>query len=591
MTNPPLPSATRRVKLHFDKDGSPAYESVTSPECFKQNALAVLPPRDTIPVVFVPGIMGSNLKLKKDGKKSWNPPNTTGESIKALVGGIKLRPSERQVIFDPENTVVSYDGPCAVPDSVYWLSTEEARLRGWGSLHAASYLGVLQHLEVSLNDQYTRPGRPREEGNYLLDEIGLLQYLGGGAMSERAREEHDYAALAQKAVQGWGETPEAFQPEEIVRLDDYYYPVWAYGYNWLRCNSEAAEGLIKFIDEKVLPRYEGNYFRHQGKVILVTHSMGGLVARRAAQLAPDKILGVVQGVCPLAGAPVVYRRFRAGTEYSRFNVGEWGFAKVIGDDAAAVTPELACSPGALELAPSQFYPKGWLQFRQKSSPSGDGTEIASLPKEDPYEEIYKKTTDECWWGMLDPDLIDPAGLIKERDADPLQISEKAIDKAKSFHATVGHYVHPNTYGFYGNDDKKHRAFGHVVWQTSHAETLPADLLERKDLGRTHKGKSWVSSGEDARIPAAPVVRGDIVPGPYEGTITFKVLNVKDQAGDGTVPEDSAKFLKALNPKMALAISGYDHQAAYGDTYVYYAAIYGIARIVQAAALPVPDLCR
>ena len=112
-----LPEASRRVKLLFDENGDPAYPSVTSPECFNQRALGVLPPRDVIPIVFVPGIMGTNLNV--GNKPAWAPPNTTIEGLCAVGKSIRLSPAQRQRLFDPDNTVVSKTGPCQVPDRVY----------------------------------------------------------------------------------------------------------------------------------------------------------------------------------------------------------------------------------------------------------------------------------------------------------------------------------------------------------------------------------------------------------------------------------------------------------------------------------------
>ena len=100
--------------------------------------------------------------------------------------------------------------------------------------------------------------------------------------------------------------------DEFRRLGDYYYPVWACGYNWLDSNEVAADRLIKRINEVMDWYKKGKYWIPMGKVIVVTHSMGGLVARRAAQKAGDNILGVVHSVLPVGGAPVVYRRFRGG---------------------------------------------------------------------------------------------------------------------------------------------------------------------------------------------------------------------------------------------------------------------------------------
>ncbi|AXE33728.1 alpha/beta fold hydrolase [Chromobacterium phragmitis] len=360
--------------------------------------------------------------------------------------------------------------------------------------------------------------------------------------------------------------------DEILRLDDYYYPVWAHGYNWLQSNEESAQSLVEKIDQIIEHYRKTEYFDCEGKVILVTHSMGGLVGRRAAQLAPDKILGVVHGVQPVAGAPVVYRRFRAGTEVGGFfDLEGAAVAKIIGWDAADITPTLACSPGPLELLPTRHYPPGWLKVAKE----GGKEVVFSLPQADPYEEIYSKTTDDCWWGMLDPGLIDPAKKMSSGRSSPLKAHRDALELAQGFHSTLGLYAHPQTYGYYGIDEKKFRTFGHIHWTTSggipNNDDLP--LLYQKDGRRTLDGKSTV-----------PLYQTDDAP-----QVKFKLGNERDQGGDGTVPLDSAKVLDHLQPtpKAVFRIAGFDHQMSYKNTYAIQATVYGIAKLVQLAAPPTP----
>lgn len=561
------PQATRRVPLTFDDKGNPVFQSCTSPESFKQRALCVVPPHTVIPVIFVPGIMGTNLRLKSNPHiKSWSPPNGGLAGLGAAFNGMRQGPSERQVLFDPANTEVDPGGPYEVPSSLAWLDTKEAKRRGWGALHADSYHGVLQQLETSLNDQYSRPGLSEAQGNYLLPEIGLLGHLGGNA-SDTADGRPDYGRYAREAAQAWGITPPPLSGDELLRLDDYYYPVWAHGYNWLKSNEQSARSLVDKIDAVIEHYRKSDYFHCDGKVILVTHSMGGLVGRRAAQLVPDKVLGVVHGVQPVAGAPVVYRRFRAGTEVGGpFDLEGAAVAAIIGWDAADITPSMACSPGPLELLPTQHYPPGWLQIVK-----GTGREervLIELPQTDPYEEIYGKSTDDCWWGMVDPALIDPKGLMGDK---PLKHYRKALDEARGFHDRLGLYAPPYTYGYYGIDDSKYRTFGKVRWET---EALPdgdaLPLLINRDAERTLTGKAAVPlrEGEQAR-----------------SRVTLRLGNERNQAGDGTVPLDSARVLDRLDPppQAVFRLEGINHQMSYANRFAIQATIYGIARLAQLAA--------
>src|ERR1700709_2729015 len=63
--------------------------------------------------------------------------------------------------------------------------------------------------------------------------------------------------------------------DEVALSYKYQFPVHAVGYNWLQSNDESAQYLADKIDAFM------NYYRGRGyqceKVILVTHSMGGLV--------------------------------------------------------------------------------------------------------------------------------------------------------------------------------------------------------------------------------------------------------------------------------------------------------------------------
>ena len=73
-------------------------------------------------------------------------------------------------------------------------------------------------------------------------------------------------------------TIEPLAPDEFSRVSDYY-PVWVCGYNWLASNDASADQLIARINEAIEYYKKGSYWISTGKVIIVTHSMGGLVAR------------------------------------------------------------------------------------------------------------------------------------------------------------------------------------------------------------------------------------------------------------------------------------------------------------------------
>ncbi|MDR2093313.1 MAG: hypothetical protein LBP58_08390, partial [Azoarcus sp.] len=598
-----------------DKDGDPVFPSVKSPECFQPNALGVLPPRDVLPVIFVPGIAGTN--LRRGQENTWAPPNSALGGIGQAISAKTRTNKTRQRLFNPDETEINPDGKCAIGNKTYWLDSDEARKRGWGALHAMSYHAFLQKLETSLNDQCTLPGHPLGAGgNYLLPEIGMLRHLGAEPVTARQWDEPDYAEAVKETTQAWGKTLPALSDDEIQRLDDYYYPVWAYGYNWLKDAEEAASGLVSYIDA-VLAHYDKSaYFRHQGKVILVTHSMGGLIARRGAQLAPDKVLGIVHGVQPTVGAAVLYRRLRAGQEIKHFfDIAGRVVAAIMGRNQEDMTVQLARCPGPFALAPTKDHPPHWLRVYGGDREDG-GDLLFSLPESDPYTEIYAKTTEDVWWGMVDPSLMDPLGEMTGEDEPggedeagegekltPKKAYGKAIEKAAMFHDRLGLYAHPETYGYYGTAEEN--SFGYVGWTCPAGVDSYTDCYEdeactrplRRDYFKTAPGKGQQSGKahvpvyrkaaaavytEDSLLRARELAGG-------ERLVSFRLPNTRNQAGDGTVAKDSGEYLEKLTPQLkeVLGIPGFEHQSAFDDLHAYRATIYFIARIVQKAAPPLP----
>lgn len=50
-----------------------------------------LPPRKIIPVIFLPGVMGSNLRLSKQRQKIWNG-RTTVRGVRTICPAMSIRP-------------------------------------------------------------------------------------------------------------------------------------------------------------------------------------------------------------------------------------------------------------------------------------------------------------------------------------------------------------------------------------------------------------------------------------------------------------------------------------------------------------------
>ena len=476
-------SKARVIEPEFDHRGTPIWKSVLSPPDDTFALVYVIPTR-IIPVIFVPGVMGSNLKPRGEGER-WRMDSKLTASP-----WIWADAKERKKSLRPEAMVVDDDGK--VPTDMK-LPAEELKRRGWGEIAAMSYGAALRWLEEHLNDF----------GSY-----------HNGQRTQLRRE-----ALG-------AQVGEQLLSEDEVRLSyRYRFPVHAFGYNWLDDNAKSAQALGRRIDE-IIERYNHREMSHGcplarcEKVILVTHSMGGLVARHCSEVLGyrDKIYGIVHGVMPATGAAAVYRRMKAGTE------GSWGVAQVLGADAAEVTAVLSSAPGPLQLLPSPEYGNGWLRIRA-------GAQEQALPQQgDPYGEIY--TVRGAWWGLCDEELINP--LNEEKDPQQRKRQMEAdwadfvryIGRAKQFHQDIARRYHPHTHAFCGASPE-HKAYGTVSWARPTAEGVSAEQWMQARLAR-RLGLREFSKTEDTRTVLHPRSR---IPAAF-------TISAPDEAGDGTVPARS-----------------------------------------------------
>jgi hypothetical protein len=181
------------------------------------------------------------------------------------------------------NTPLLQDDPPGMANSQ--TKEEKAMGRGWGEIYYGSYRTILERCEEQLNSY-----SPRGFWRRILETDPAL----------------------------WGAHP---QPKQMKISEAEYkeavagcwFPVHAMGYNWLKSNSHSATVLRKRI-LALMTKYRAQGFRCE-KIILVTHSMGGLVAR--ALIHPDigalgsEVLGIVHGVMPAMGAPAAYKRIHS----------------------------------------------------------------------------------------------------------------------------------------------------------------------------------------------------------------------------------------------------------------------------------------
>ncbi|MFX5522048.1 hypothetical protein ABTD78_22535, partial [Acinetobacter baumannii] len=66
----------------WDEDGNDVAQSVLTGENQKVRALCLTTPEVVVPILFVPGIMGTRLRVsKRDQGPAWLPPENTWEPI------------------------------------------------------------------------------------------------------------------------------------------------------------------------------------------------------------------------------------------------------------------------------------------------------------------------------------------------------------------------------------------------------------------------------------------------------------------------------------------------------------------------------
>jgi pimeloyl-ACP methyl ester carboxylesterase len=413
------------------------------------------------PVIFVPGVMGSRLVAK--GAINWDP-----------------------------------DAPTSIANlAISSLSTKQKTL----SVDVAGDVQVIKTLSSS--------ARADIERNLALVEIAAaLKTTAANLYAKR----------------GWGGVAWGFYGKILMDLETSLNtskqgitllggPVYAFGYDFRQSNIASGLRLQTFIADVLSqhPRAE--------QVIVVTHSMGGLVARAAMATNPaiiSSIRTVIHGAQPSMGAVVAYRRFFTGavTSFDGGDTASFVLERVIGSTPDEYRELQVGLPGPLELLPSHLYARNDVRMRPwlVMQPQPD---LSTVP------------------GMYMVPLS-PPGLLK-RPTDPLDVSTLLFNgrlaarlaAAGAFHVLLADGGHPNT---------------HVLFSTG----VATDVATEFAVG--------------------------------DGKLTTAV--VKEAQGDGTVPAISGACL-GMRPslvKSRTSFNGLEHSAVYQDTAFNNAVI----RLIQAS---------
>jgi len=603
-----------RLASRTDADGVSYAHATLTPADDTRPKEILADHRPIIPVIFLPGVMGTLLANKDSGEEAFYAPNTdtVGANLCALgwlIAAWFRSAASREKRLDPFSVDVTPLGPIDVGNGET-IDEPEARRRGWGTIHRTSYHPLLVWLEDTLNNPMF---------------FGKVR----GAWCESDPKGRDWTLKpllgtdpAEYGAYGKG-GPIAADSAEFQHFAKFRYRVYAIGYNWMQSNDDSGRQVVEGYDytdpktkqtTRVMGIKEICEENHTGKAIVLTHSMGGLVARFAVinHGAEDLIHGVFHGAQPATGAPLAAKRFRTG---GGTEGGLDGFINgaLMGRDADEFIAVATNTPGPLELTPMPDYHNGepWWVFAR-----ANGEVVMQLPKNgDAYNEIYLNSE---WYGLLPSEkLLDPAGIVQKR-LDSVGRDEMILpnykrilrDVTKNQNKLIGSY-HENTYVAYGNGaltPKPHSesdgavrkgttaiesseaaskllTWGRVVWT---GDELPSGVTE-EEL-RSAKLISDSSKGEVRVFLEA-----------RKSSVKFTVQKVKHESsptrdngmisGDGTVPvwsaDAQARGLKpdvpgelARGVRMAFVQGGYDHQLSFNHPWMRWSLLYSVVRIVK-----------
>lgn len=536
------PNECQHVSYHlpqWDENGKCSWIDIKlQHKSLNAEAKCIVPPTKVIPVIFIPGIMGTNLKSDV-GESSWNAEWFMGaDSLKF----VNKDGAERRRTLDPDTTKVEnrYNSISYIAHSIF---SDDGHLfptryeRQWGQALNLSYGQFLEVFQYALLDDW------QTDLYNFIPEFRAVSTKIKGVLSDLVGDK-------------LGDTHDSpLTSSELAHFKRFLFPVHVFGYNWLKDNAISAEELTNYIDDVLnIYKYKHGYGLAVEKVILVTHSMGGLVARYAMNPlkgvkfkgCQDKVLGVVHGVIPDLGSPAAYRRMKTGAGK------EGNPGKVLGSTAEKLMPVLARAPAPLQLLPYPSYKSPWLTIEGEGS--YPQTKDPQTGKSDPFTDIYLRN--DVWWKLYQSDIIDSDKVKIDSNWDEYDILMDNTVRNFMEHQEQGLY-HPNTYVFYGTEEKTD---GFLTWNKLHdnRQTVTLYYSEKKYIRKI----PYVDPNRKMPHDQKKVLLSD-------GQYCDFILIQSDTAGDGTVPIESLEVIKRNPTIKSVLATNVDHQDAYavkGVTY-------------------------
>ncbi|WP_426197214.1 esterase/lipase family protein [Massilia sp. DWR3-1-1] len=585
-----------------------------------------VPPAKVIPIIFLPGVMGSNLrmtverskKLKREDdqklidRRAWRP-----DDIKPLdvVAGNEMgnwfknaSPAQRQLNFDQNHTEVEYyhytesnqrfdpegaetvaadvrhknvpDGLPPIPPLLgrglhvraepanaarrnppkMATPAQVARWRGWSEvLFKGPYGTMLKTVEeymnnISKNGKIGRLWTPR-----------AYDALPGNNVTPALTD-----LLLQDPKKFGATDGAAISEQDLKQIAQCWYPVHAMGYNFIKSNATSAKEIANRI-RGLVKGYQKRGLRCS-EVIIVTHSMGGLLARAVIHPAYGNllndgvvnVLGIYHNVMPTMGAASAYKRMRFGFYEPTLNLATHYPEQVLCADGPNATAVLANAPAPLEMMPGAVYGKNWLKVTDKFD-----RVLRSWPKENEtaLDNIYLKPN-ENWWRLINPNWINPAN-IRETDGGGLANVMDRLREASKFLKSIESTFHPVTFASYCASPKQ-ASYGEII--------LKATDLDARSFGRKDQDPPWLDPSTWRLISEKGDGKLIVQAGPRQ--IMLELQKACD-SGDQTVPSKrSAAHIKGT--LFEHTGDGYEHQGSYANIQVLASLLYSITQIAKKA---------
>ena len=439
-----------------------------------------------VPIMFLPGIMGTRLQDSESGKTIWDPDN-----VLYMAGLSRKKISDKQKLLGITN--VSAAKPI----------TKAAR----------NVLGLSKSYSVEQLDR-------------------------------------NYAAIASGFYDRF---LRALETKLNTEQSQIIYPVYVCAYDWRKDINAIAATEVKDIYNKIKEEQETD------EMIIITHSMGGLVAReflRQNPQAAQKIKAVIHGVQPVQGAVQFYAYFKCGARHfsAWWDIPGIILANILGatkKDFAALCSDI---PGAIELAPvSNGDKQQWLSWDAQLE-----QEYGMQVQKDDMFGCYTDTSGIV--GLTDSNFDDKVNKEIIRN----------IAKAKIFHKDLQLKCHERTYALSASQIKTvqsvHIARNNITvdFATDFCCSVPEALQKAKNLTREQKSLLYSiraaipqdiadmsqKENQDEKKAVVKQLVKEHLEDVYKTYWSFQdprvqIIITKDKEGDGTVPLKSQQALEAL----------------------------------------------